>query len=475
VDRGVVAVDESSYAPFPAFSQWAAIPFDAGTYAAYRTLLGDARAKATPEELRDAEAYATRTAAVDTGAIEGLYEVDRGFTRTVATQAASWEAALNEKGELAAQAVEDALEAYEYVLDQATRNAGPLTEIWIKQLHATICAHQDTYTVYTEHGRQARPLPKGDYKSIPNSPTNRATGKLHAYASVFDTAPEMRRLVETFQSEDFLAAHPLLQAAYAHYAFVCVHPFADGNGRVARALASVSLYRDLGLPLVVFADQKTDYLDALEAADAGRHALFVNFVAERVLDTIELARMLLARAAGAAGLPAVLTDFERTLTSSHGGLSHFEMDAIGARLFALVQQGLDAAIAKLRLPPGVSFQVGNYAPGVMSIPIPEGYRALHSDTRMTQLTGLSAAPATASQGLLFAVSAVLANRDGPEYLVITQGIDAPELYVRLRELHPRVSAALEIRLDAWADTVVALIMRGLASEADASLRRSGYL
>lgn len=30
----------------------------------------------------------------------------------------------------------------------------------------------------------------------------------------------------------FVKAHPVLQAAWAHFAFVAVHPFADGNGRV---------------------------------------------------------------------------------------------------------------------------------------------------------------------------------------------------------------------------------------------------
>ena len=74
----------------------------------------------------------------------------------------------------------------------------------------------------------------------------------------------------------------------AHYAFVCIHPFADGNGRVSRALASVFLYRSPGIPLVIFADQKNTYIDALEAADKGKYNLFVQFIADVCTDTVGL-------------------------------------------------------------------------------------------------------------------------------------------------------------------------------------------
>ncbi|MDR1394463.1 MAG: hypothetical protein LBJ62_11000 [Bifidobacteriaceae bacterium] len=64
--------------------------------------------------------------------------------------------------------------------------------------------------------------------------------------------------------------------------------FADGNGRVARALASVYLYRDPGVPLVIFADQRDLYIDALEAAGQRWPGAFAQFIADRVVDTIGL-------------------------------------------------------------------------------------------------------------------------------------------------------------------------------------------
>jgi Fic family protein len=57
----------------------------------------------------------------------------------------------------------------------------------------------------------------------------------------------------------------------AHYAFVAIHPFADGNGRVARALASVFTYRAYSVPVLILAESRNDYLTNLEAADRSNH------------------------------------------------------------------------------------------------------------------------------------------------------------------------------------------------------------
>jgi hypothetical protein len=60
-----------------------------------------------------------------------------------------------------------------------------------------------------------------------------------------------------------------VQAAWLHHRFTQIHPFQDGNGRLARAIASLVLVKDGLFPLVVTRDDKSTYLDALEKADAG--------------------------------------------------------------------------------------------------------------------------------------------------------------------------------------------------------------
>ena len=89
---------------------------------------------------------AIRYAGTDTGAIEGLYTTDRGFTRTVAIEAAHWEVAANERGPNAAAIIKDQIEAYEWVLDLVTE-ARPITEHVIRELHTMLCRSQDTYIV----------------------------------------------------------------------------------------------------------------------------------------------------------------------------------------------------------------------------------------------------------------------------------------------------------------------------------------
>ncbi len=54
-----------------------------------------------------------------------------------------------------------------------------------------------------------------------------------------------------------------------HVALTAIHPFTDGNGRVARAVASAVLQQAIGLPLLIYADQRERYIRSLEAADNG--------------------------------------------------------------------------------------------------------------------------------------------------------------------------------------------------------------
>src|SRR5438876_1237932 len=88
-------------------------------------------------------------------------------------------------------------------------------------------------------------------KAIAEEHVQLPDGSLHVYAPVDQTRDEMARLVRELNSGEFAGAHPIIQAAYAHHAFVSIHPFSDGNGRVARALASVYLYRSARIPLLL--------------------------------------------------------------------------------------------------------------------------------------------------------------------------------------------------------------------------------
>src|ERR1041384_2318256 len=89
---------DAAYRSFPTFDTWrrATIANDP-RWDRYAVALQE-RVDVTPELLNRAREVAKRAAAIDTGAIEGLYEVDRGFTFSVALQMATWEAQLDAKG-----------------------------------------------------------------------------------------------------------------------------------------------------------------------------------------------------------------------------------------------------------------------------------------------------------------------------------------------------------------------------------------
>jgi hypothetical protein len=76
---------------------------------------------------------------------------------------------------------------------------------------------------------------------------------------------------------------PPLAAAVAHAWFTHVHPFHDGNGRVARLLANLVLIRNDWPPIVIRHTEREDYLDALEASDVAGDIqllfeLFLNYI-----------------------------------------------------------------------------------------------------------------------------------------------------------------------------------------------------
>lgn len=57
-----------------------------------------------------------------------------------------------------------------------------------------------------------------------------------------DVEPLMKSLIYWLNGSH--EVHPVLKAGIAHYQFVTIHPFMDGNGRTARALATLALYHE---------------------------------------------------------------------------------------------------------------------------------------------------------------------------------------------------------------------------------------
>ena len=84
---------------------------------------------------------------------------------------------------------------------------------------------------------------------------------------------EMRRFLEWFNGA--ASPEPVLKAALAHLWFVTVHPFDDGNGRIARAIADMSLARSEGSSQRFYSmsaqirEVRADYYRILEQTQRG--------------------------------------------------------------------------------------------------------------------------------------------------------------------------------------------------------------
>lgn len=110
---------------------------------------------------------------------------------------------------------------------------------------------------------------KGRFKEYPNNP-KRPDGSLHEYCPPIHVDSEVDKLIawlNEYEHDD-----PVLVAAWLHHRFTQVHPYQDGNGRVARALTTLVLLKSDLLPLVVDRDLRVEYIDSLERADGGELA-----------------------------------------------------------------------------------------------------------------------------------------------------------------------------------------------------------
>lgn len=144
----------------------------------------------------------------------------------------------------------------------------PLTQNFIRTLHKTLL--REDYTVYKNlPGGQTTSytIHAGRYKTRPNSVITRY-GDRFEYASPEETPALMADLVEWYnKAEQSGRFTPVELAALFHYRYIRIHPFEDGNGRIARLMANYILARH-GYPMIVVRSRKkNEYLEALHKTD----------------------------------------------------------------------------------------------------------------------------------------------------------------------------------------------------------------
>ncbi len=154
----------------------------------------------------------------------------------------------------------------------------------------------------------------GGYRTHPH-PMQVVSGPIHKRKVHFEAPPsarvpeEMKCFIAWFNDTGPRGSRPLpalTRVALAHLYFVCIHPFEDGNGRIARALAEKSLAQNLGQPSLItiaytIERERDDYYLALEQnnkdlAIDGWMSYFANMVLEAQDNTIKRVEFYVAKA-----------------------------------------------------------------------------------------------------------------------------------------------------------------------------------
>lgn len=217
---------------------------------------------------------------IETGILERLYTIDRGVTRVLIEQ--GFDAALIPHGAtdkpagLVIDMLRDHLESADLVFD-VVKQERPLSLGLIKELHALITRHEETFEGQDQFGNRTwTKLNHGAFKKLPNSPT-RPDGTIHEYCPPVHVEAEMDRLVELHAAHVRDGVAVDVTAAWLHHRFAQIHPFEDGNGRVARAITNIVFIQAGWFPLVIRNEERGRYITALEAADEGDLESLVQF------------------------------------------------------------------------------------------------------------------------------------------------------------------------------------------------------
>jgi Fic family protein len=149
----------------------------------------------------------------------------------------------------------------------------PITQKDIKYLHSIVL--RDINDKYAGRYRDVQVVITGT-KHVPPSPA-KVPGLMQDFS---------RWLVERQESMDL---HVVEFAALAHYKFVHIHPFVDGNGRTARLLMNLILMK-YGYPIAVVDCEREPrmlYYNAIKQADEGDAEPFKILVADYVNSTAD--------------------------------------------------------------------------------------------------------------------------------------------------------------------------------------------
>lgn len=165
----------------------------------------------------------------------------------------------------------------------------PLTENFIRELHTLLLKEPYEIDAITPDGLPTKKrVEVGKYKTTPNHVKTK-TGEIFRFATPEETPALMYDLLNWYKGKrNSKEVNPIILAAEFHYRFIRIHPFDDGNGRVARILMNFILMQFGYPPAIIKTDDKINYFSALQQADSGSIEPFIDYIAKNLVRSLEI-------------------------------------------------------------------------------------------------------------------------------------------------------------------------------------------
>lgn len=178
-------------------------------------------------------------------------------------------------------------EAIGFMLQLIKENR-PLSESDIKDLHKIILVEPYFSKTMSPQGIEfEKEIKIGQYKNSPNH-VKTLSGDIHYYTNPEEVPFEMNNLLEWYRNAEEENLHPIILSAVFHHKFTSIHPFDDGNGRLARILSNFILLKH-NYPVIVIKNRdKVQYYAALNIADNGIYEDLIKLFAENICYSLDI-------------------------------------------------------------------------------------------------------------------------------------------------------------------------------------------
>ncbi len=162
-----------------------------------------------------------------------------------------------------------------------------ITESLIKEFHKMILVEP-----YSSADAEVNP---GEWKKFPNYLLS-VTGERVDFAPPTDVAEMMNSLINWLNNQiappkrkkHKYDLHPLLISASFHQQFIDIHPFGDGNGRMARILTNLILMLCNYVPIIVQSEDREAYYQALNSSSATNPQEISIFFGKQLIKSLKM-------------------------------------------------------------------------------------------------------------------------------------------------------------------------------------------